>query len=115
MKLSLSYIDGAADGDAMASGANLYTRQIDLIRRHWSAGLSGLAGGGEEKGEQDGECQAEGMPGTRAEEGKHDDQRSAAAPAVARRTVQLKIKMNASRSSTSLTVWAKRKTVQSRW
>ena len=89
--------------------------QIDLVRGDRGRWRGRLAAGGEQEREEDGECRAEGMPGTRAEEEKHGGQRGAAAPAVARRTVQLKIRMKARRSSTSLTVWAKRNTVQSRW
>src|SRR5688572_15896887 len=108
--------DGGAGGhDDVFRSELVRPRQIDLCRGHGSVGLCALAGDREESNEEDGECRAEGVPDTRAEDRKHGRQREPAAPAVARRTVQLKIRMNASRSSTSLTVWANRKTVQSRW
>src|SRR6185436_4816644 len=87
--------------------------QIDLIRGDRGRWCGRLAAGGKQERKEDGECRAEGMPGTRAEEESHG-QRGVAAP-DARRTVQLKMRMKARRSSTSLTVWANRKTVQSRW
>ena len=78
--------------------------EIDLVRSDRGRWCGRLAAGDEQESEEDGECRAEGMPGTRPEEEKHGGQRGTAAPAVARRTVQLKIRMKARRSSTSLTV-----------
>ena len=92
-------------GTVMSSGANLY----DLGRSTWlvatgAVGAAAWQAAASNDREEDGECRAEGIPGTRANEGRHGGQRAARASAVIRRAAQVKMRMKARRSRTSLIV-----------